>query len=75
LTFASTTFVAADTMPGWLQAFVDINPITHVVNATRGLMLGEPFPVSEPLIYSVLWIAGILVVFAPLAILQYRRRV
>lgn len=73
LTFASTTFVPAETMPGWLQAFVKVNPITHIVDATRGLMLGGP--VARPVLYSVLWIVGITVVFAPLAILQYRRRV
>jgi ABC transporter DrrB family efflux protein len=73
LTFASTTFVKVSTMPGWLQAFVKVNPITHIVDATRGLMLGGP--VAEPVLYSVLWIAGITAVFAPLAIMQYRRRV
>jgi ABC transporter DrrB family efflux protein len=75
LTFVSTTFVQAETLPGWLQGFANVNPISQVVNATRGLMLGDPFPVAEPLLYSVLWIAGIILVFAPLAILQYRRRV
>jgi oleandomycin transport system permease protein len=75
LTFASTTFVEASTLPGWLEAFANVNPISHVVNATRGLMLGGRFPVAEPVLYSMLWIAGILLVFAPLAIFQYRRRV
>jgi oleandomycin transport system permease protein len=73
LTFASTTFVPVETMPGWLQAFVKVNPITHVVDATRGLMLGGP--VAEPVLYSILWIVGITAVFAPIAIMQYRRRV
>jgi oleandomycin transport system permease protein len=73
LTFVSTTFVPVETLPGWLQAFAKVNPITHIVDATRGLMLGDPFPVAEPLLYSLLWIAGITIVFAPLAIMQYRR--
>jgi ABC transporter DrrB family efflux protein len=74
LTFASTAFVRVETMPGWLQAFVKANPITSVIDAARGLMLGG-LPVARPVIQSVLWLAAITAVFAPLAILRYRRRV
>ena len=42
LTFGSNMFVAAETMPGWLQAFVNVNPITHLVGTVRGLMVGGP---------------------------------
>ncbi len=42
LTFLSNVFVQPETMPGWLRAFVDVNPITHLVAATRGLMQGNP---------------------------------
>jgi ABC transporter DrrB family efflux protein len=73
LTFASSAFAQVDTMPGWLQAFVKINPVTHVIDATRGLMLGGP--VSEPLIDAVVWLVAITAVFAPLAIARYRRRI
>jgi ABC-2 type transport system permease protein/oleandomycin transport system permease protein len=73
LTFASSAFAPVDTMPGWLQAFVKANPVTSVIDATRGLMLGGP--VAEPLTYSILWMIGLVGVFAPLAILRYRRRV
>ncbi|HEX9824821.1 MAG TPA: ABC transporter permease [Actinomycetota bacterium] len=72
LTFASSVFARPETMPGWLQAFVSVNPITSVVDATRGLMLGGP--VGEPLIESVIWLAAIQAVFVPLAIASYRRR-
>ena len=41
LTFASNVFVDPDTMPGWVQAFVRANPITHLTNAARGLMHGD----------------------------------
>ncbi|WP_406284833.1 ABC transporter permease [Embleya sp. NBC_00896] len=41
LTFLSNVFVDPETMPGWLQAFVDVNPITHVVAAVRALMDGR----------------------------------
>jgi ABC-2 type transport system permease protein len=40
LTFASNVFVEPTTMPGWLHTFVDINPISHLVTAERGLMAG-----------------------------------
>jgi ABC transporter DrrB family efflux protein len=73
LTFASSAFVPVATMPAWLAAFASWNPITAVIDATRGLMLGGP--VAEPLLRSVLWMIGIQAVFAPLAIARYRRRV
>jgi len=73
LTFMSSTFAKVSSMPGWLQAFVKVNPITFVVDATRGLMLGGA--VAEPLGKSVLALSVIVVVFAPLAVRSYRRRV
>jgi oleandomycin transport system permease protein len=60
-------------MPGWLQAFVKVNPITSVVDATRGLMLGGP--VASPVLKSIIWLVAITAVFAPLAISRYRRRI
>jgi ABC-2 type transport system permease protein/oleandomycin transport system permease protein len=73
LTFASSAFAEPDTMPGWLQAFVEANPVTSVIDGARGLMLGGP--VAEPVIDSVIWMVVITAVFAPLAILRYRRRI
>ncbi|HEX9122033.1 MAG TPA: ABC transporter permease [Actinomycetota bacterium] len=73
LTFASSVFAPPETMPGWLEAFVNVNPITAIVDATRGLMLGGP--VADPVLRSVLWMAVIQAIFAPLAIARYRRRV
>jgi ABC transporter DrrB family efflux protein len=73
LTFASSVFAPPESMPGWLAAFVKVNPITKVVDATRGLMLGGS--VARPLWQSLVWIAIIVAVFAPLAINRYRRRV
>lgn len=73
LTFASSAFAAVDTMPGWLQAFVKVNPVTHVIDATRSLMRGGP--VAEPVVDAVLWMIVITGVFAPLAIGRFRRRV
>jgi ABC transporter DrrB family efflux protein len=73
LTFASSAFVRPETMPGWLEAFVKVNPVTSVIDAARGLMLGGP--VARPVVQSVIWMAVITAVFAPLAIARYRRRV
>ncbi len=42
LTFASNIFVELKTMPGWLQTVVGSNPVTHLANASRGLMHGQP---------------------------------
>jgi ABC-2 type transport system permease protein/oleandomycin transport system permease protein len=73
LTFASSVFAPPETMPGWLEGFVKVNPITAVVDATRGLMLGGP--VADPVVRSLIWLVLIQAVFAPLAIARYRRRV
>ncbi len=73
LTFASSAYAPVETMPGWLQAFVEANPVNSVIEAARGLMLGGP--VAEPVIESVIWMIVITAVFAPLAILRYRRRI
>jgi ABC-type multidrug transport system permease subunit len=73
LTFASSVFAAPDTMPGWLEAFVNLNPVTAMVDATRALMLGGP--VTDALIECAAWLVGIVAVFAPLAVRAYKRRV
>jgi oleandomycin transport system permease protein len=73
LTFTSNAFVPAETMPGWLQAWVDINPVTILADATRGLLTGTP---SASLIgQSLLWAAAIAAVFAPIAIRTFKRKV
>lgn len=72
LTFASNVFVRTSTMPGWLQAFVKVNPATHLTSSVRGLMLGGP--VAGPVLWTVLWMVGILAVFFPLAVRRYRLR-
>ena len=72
LTFASSTFVPVESMPGWLQKFAEWNPITAVVDTVRGLMLGGP--VWTHLVRAVGWMIVIVAVFAPLAIGRYRKR-
>jgi oleandomycin transport system permease protein len=77
LTFASSTFVPILSMPGWLQAFVKVNPISQLVDAVRGLLLGGSAvtgSVGSHVGWTFVWIAGLLVVFFPLAMRAYVRR-
>jgi oleandomycin transport system permease protein len=72
LAFGSNVFVQTETLPGWLQAFVKVNPISHLVGAVRGMMIGGP--VATHLMWTLVWMAILLVVFFPLALRAYRRR-
>lgn len=72
LVFGTDMVAPTSTMPGWLQTWVDINPVSHAVEATRGLLLGGP--VAGPVTWTLLWSVTFLVVFAPLAVHAYRRR-
>jgi len=73
LSFGSNTFVPTRTMPGWLQSFVKVNPLTDLVDAVRGLLLGGP--VASHVLWSLVWMGILLIVFVPLALRAYRRRV
>ncbi|MET1004665.1 MAG: ABC transporter permease [Propionibacteriaceae bacterium] len=72
LSFASNTFVEVDTMPGWLQAFVKVNPISHLVSTVRALMNGGAY--ANDLVWTLGWMGALLVIFVPLALWGYRRR-
>jgi oleandomycin transport system permease protein len=72
LTFGSNVFVPADTMPGWLRAFVEINPVSKVADAVRGLLTGGP--VAGPATAGLIAAAVITAIFAPLAVVLYQRR-
>ena len=58
-------------MPGWLQVWADVNPVSIWVNTMRALVLGGPL--LTHVWQSTAWLGGILVVFAPLAVRRYRR--
>jgi ABC-2 type transport system permease protein/oleandomycin transport system permease protein len=73
LTFASSAFVPVASMPSWLQAFAERNPITIMVDATRALFLGTP--AGNDIWLAVLWSLGLIVVFGALATWRYRRAV
>jgi len=72
LTFVSSAFVPISTMPGWLQAFANNQPVTHVINAMRALALGH-LPVQANMLKSIAWLAGIFIVFIPLSVRAYKR--
>jgi ABC transporter DrrB family efflux protein len=71
LVFTSSTIVPVATMPGWLQAFANVNPVTALVDALRVLCLGGP--AATPVLEALAWIAGLLAVTVPAAIICYRR--
>jgi ABC-2 type transport system permease protein len=72
LTMASNVFVDPRTMPGWLQAFVDVNPVSHLVTAARGLMSGTPD--GGELAWVLAGAGGLVAVFAPLTLWLYARK-
>jgi len=73
LSFASNIFVQPRTMPGWLQAFVNVNPISHVANATRDLM-NNTSGAGGPVTWSLVATAAIALVFAPLTLHLYNKQ-
>jgi ABC-type multidrug transport system permease subunit len=71
LTFISSAFVPTDSMPAALQWFADINPVTLCVDATRALMIGHG-DAAGPALGTLAWLAGLLIVFVPLAVRAFR---
>ncbi|HEX4217556.1 MAG TPA: ABC transporter permease [Acidimicrobiales bacterium] len=71
LTFVSAAFVPVASMPGWLQAFAKNQPVTIVIDEMRALALGGPL--AQHAWQSAVWLAGIFLVFVPLAVRAYRR--
>ena len=74
LVFGSSVLLAnTSTMPGWLQAWVKVNPVTHLADAVRALTVGGPLGTHA--LWTLAWAAGIVAVMFPLAMRMYRRRV
>jgi ABC transporter DrrB family efflux protein len=70
LVFASSVFVPVATLPGWLQGFAKISPVTVTADAARSLALyGTPASLGA----AAAWIGGLLAVFIPLSVWRYRR--
>ncbi|MFE7767376.1 ABC transporter permease [Streptomyces sp. NPDC057438] len=72
LTFLSNVFVDPSTMPGWLQAFVNNSPVTHLASAVRELMAGE-WPTAE-IAWTLGWSALFVLVFGPITMRLYNRK-
>ncbi|MET8140552.1 ABC transporter permease [Sphaerisporangium sp. NPDC005288] len=72
LTFTSNAFVPTKTLPEWLQRWVEVNPVTHLADAVRGLLSGGP--VAGHAMISLAWGLGIALVFAPLSLRAFRSR-
>jgi ABC-2 type transport system permease protein len=83
LTFVASTFVPTETMPSVLQTVAEWNPVTTLADAVRvqfgnpntPAAPGDPWSIANPMAYSVLWIVGIVVVCAPLAVRAYQRSI
>ena len=71
LTVMSNAFVPVDTMPGWLQAFVKVNPVSHLVSAVRELTVNGH--AGMHVVWALVGAAVITAVFAPLAVRAYMR--
>jgi ABC-type multidrug transport system permease subunit len=78
-TFLSSAYVPVATMPSWLRVFAENQPITPMVDAVRALTLGGAAPAilghdaAYFVVRALVWTAVIVVVFAPLAVLRYKR--
>jgi oleandomycin transport system permease protein len=74
LVFGSNVLLSnTRSMPGWLQAWVNVNPVSHLTDAIRALTLGGP--VGDHVLFTLAWAAGIVAVTFPLAMWMYRRRI
>ncbi len=71
LTFASGAFVPTATMPGPLRWFAENQPVTHVIEAVRALMIGAP--IGNHATMALIWCLGIICVSVPVATVLYRR--
>lgn len=71
LMFFSTGFVPLAAYPGWARPIVEHNPLTHAIDTMRGLSLGGP--VRGPLLATLAWSLGAIVVFALPAAIGFRR--
>ncbi|MEU9359419.1 ABC transporter permease [Streptomyces sp. NPDC051840] len=72
LQFGSSIFAPTQTMPGWLQAFTDYNPLSNLADSARGLMMGGPLGHSVWLTLG--WTVVITAVMAPLAVSKFRKK-
>jgi ABC-2 type transport system permease protein len=79
VTFMSNAFVPTNTLPGWLQAVANWNPMSSVVAAARALFgnqgsapLPKAWPMEHPEITALGWSLLLLLIFIPLSVRKYR---
>ena len=72
LTFASSAFAKPETMTSWLRVFAENQPVTHMVDAARSLLIGTPM--NDSALWAVVWCVAILVVSIPLAAWLFKRK-
>lgn len=72
LTFVSSAFVPVETMPAWLRVFAENQPLTHLIEAIRALLVGTP--VGNHVWWTVVWSLGILVVGFTITTAIFRRQ-
>jgi len=70
--FVSSAFVPVNTLPDWLRAFADHQPVSLLMDAVRGLLLDQ-FD-SSTIGQALVWCVGLLIVIIPLAVWAYGRR-
>jgi len=83
LTFVASTFVPTSTLPGVLKTAAEWNPVTAVAQALRHLFgnpgaashPGDPWSLQHPVAYALIWIVGLVVVCAPIAVAMYQRSI
>jgi len=81
LTFIANTFVPSDNLPGILRTFAEWNPVSAVTQAVRELFGNIPegtpppdvWPLENPVLYTLIWIAIIIAIFLPLSVRRYAR--
>lgn len=82
LTFIASTFVPVASMPGVVRTIAEWNPVTTLSDALRELFgnpntpvqPGDPWSIAHPVAYTWIWVIGITVVAAPLAVRAYTRK-
>lgn len=83
VTFMASTFAPTATMPGLVRVVAEWNPVTSVADAVRvqfgnpntPAAAGDPWSIAHPMAYSWMWVIGIVVICAPLAIRAYKRSI
>ncbi len=79
VTFISNAFVTSQSLPGWLQAVANWNPVSAVVASARSLFgnngsipVPSAWPMQHPEVTAIGWSLVLLLIFVPLSVRKYR---